>query len=505
MRRQRRIAPSGPSHPRVETGLPTYSDAEMAKFSDRFAGTMSLAGTPGYNDARMGFMHTYQEFPQLIAFCTCESDVVAAVNFARASHLRVVARSGGHSTAGFSVNDQMVVDCSGLSYVLIDRAARRARVGAGTSFRKLNLMLDAAGLHVPGGGCETVCVAGYMQGGGYGFTSRLFGLNCDHVVGVTLVLADGRVVRADAETEAELFWAVRGGTGNQFGILTEIEYRLVELDKLFGFGLRFPLLTKAGIQTAARVLADLQAGYSDSGVQGVGMQALLMNLPTAMHPKGQEPALCLRGVFNGTMAQAKAALGPLLAHVTDEEAQVEIWESGRYLHLNEVLLQTANPPGIDMPAVSMNTKPLVDCRIVTAHHGPDRWEEVIHHFLAAPDKTTFVAVELYGGAINEVAPEATAFVHRRDSLDLFAWSFWTFDQNAVAATEWLDRFGVIAGAMGGGRRYQNYPRRGNAGFAEQYFGTNLARLCAVKAAYDPTNLFAYEQSISPAPPQETAT
>jgi FAD/FMN-containing dehydrogenase len=504
MRRQRRVAPTGPMHPRVETGLPTYSDAAMAEFSGRFAGTISLAGTPGYNDARMGFMHTYQEFPQLIAFCTCESDVVAAVDFARRSRLKVVARSGGHSTAGYSVNDQMVVDCSGLSYVLIDRAARRARVGAGTNFRKLNLMLDAAGLHVPGGGCETVCVAGYMQGGGYGFTSRLFGLNCDHVVGVTMVLADGRVVRADPMTEPDLFWAVRGGTGNQFGILTEVEYRLEELDKLFGFGLRFPLTSRAGIETAARVMTDLQAGYSDGGVPGVGMQALMMNLPTASNPKGQEPALCLRGVFAGTMHQAKAALGPLLAHVTDEAAQVEIWKSGRYLHLNEILLQTANPPGIDMPAVSMNTKPLVDCRIVTTHHGPGRWAEVIRHFLAAPDKTTFVAVELYGGAINEVAPDATAFVHRQDSLDLFAWSFWTFDQNAGAATEWLDRFGAIAGAMGNGRRYQNYPRRGNAGFRAQYFGTNLSRLLAVKATYDPTNLFAYEQSLTPAP-QETAT
>lgn len=504
MRRQSRVAPFGPKHPRVETGLPTYTDAAMARFSGRFAGSLSLAGTAGYNDARMGFMHTYQEFPQVIAFCTCESDVVAAVTFAREAHLKVTARSGGHSTAGYSVNDQMVVDTSGLSFVLIDQKARRARVGAGTNFRKLNLMLDAAGLHVPGGGCETVCVAGYMQGGGYGFTSRLFGLNCDHVVGVTMVLADGRVLHADADNNAQLFWAVRGGTGNQFGILTEIEYRLVELDHLFGFGLRFPLSSKAEIETASRVLVDLQAGYSDGGVPGVGMQALMMNLPTAKHPDGQFPCLCLRGVYNGTREQAKAALGPLLAHVKDETAQVEIWKSGRYLHLNEILLQTVDPPGIDMPAVSMNTKPMVDCRIVTAHHGAERWEELLRHFLAAPDKTTFVAMELYGGAINEVAPDATAFVHRRDSLDLFAWSFWTFDKNAGAATAWLDRFGEIAGAMGSGRRYQNYPRRGNTGFREEYFGQNLDRLLAAKATYDPDNLFAYEQSLVPAPLQETA-
>lgn len=504
MRRQQRLSPAWFGHGKAETGLPAYSDAAMRALSTGFAGSVTLAGVPGYNDARMGFMHTYQSFPQVIAGCVCETDVVAALRFARDCGLTVVARSGGHSTAGYSVNDQMVVDTSGIAHVLIDRAGRRARVGAGTNFRKLNLMLDAAGLHVPGGGCETVCVAGYMQGGGFGFTSRLFGMNCDHVEAVTMVLADGTVVRACADRNEDLYWAMRGGTGNQFGILIEIEYRLVELDTLFGFGLRFPLSGPAEIATACRVLADLQAGYSDGGPLRIGLQALLMNLPTAASPKGQIPGLLIRGLYDGTEAEAKAALGPLLDHVTDEAQQIEIWRRGRYLHLNEILLQTADPPGIDMPAVSMNTKPLVDCRIVALHHGPERWADVVAHFLDAPDKTTFVAMEYYGGAINEVAPDATAFVHRDASLDLFAWSFWTFEANRDRATVWLDDFGRIAGAMGNGRRYQNYPRRGNADFREQYFGSNLDRLMAIKRRYDPTNLFAYEQGLLQDMPPETA-
>ncbi len=214
MRRQSRVL-SRSGLPSVETGVPRFSDAALASLSAGFAGSVSVAGTAGYNDARKGFMHTYQSFPQIIGFCVCESDVVAMLAFARDCGLRVVARSGGHSTAGYSVNDQIVVDTSGIAHVLIDRAARRARVGAGANFRKLKLMLDGTGLHVPGGGCETVCVAGYMQGGGYAFTSRLFGMNCDLVEAVTMVLADGSVARASAKKNADLFWAVRGGTGNQ--------------------------------------------------------------------------------------------------------------------------------------------------------------------------------------------------------------------------------------------------------------------------------------------------
>jgi FAD/FMN-containing dehydrogenase len=207
-------------------------------------------------------------------------------------------------------------------------------VGSGTPFRKLNLMLDAVGLHVPGGGCETVCVAGYMQGGGYGFTSRLYGMNCDNVVGFTLVLADGTVVRARQGDHEDLFWAVRGGTGNQFGVLVDVEYRLVELERLFGFGLRFPLTNKAEVETASRVLADLQKYYSDGGVPKISLQSLIMYLPTAGKPDGQVPGLNVRGVYDGTMAEAKAALGPILTHVANEAQQIEIWKSGSYLHLN---------------------------------------------------------------------------------------------------------------------------------------------------------------------------
>lgn len=465
------------------------------QLSARFAGSVSVAGASGYNDARMGFMHTYQSFPQIIGFCVCESDVVTLLAFAREAGLKVVARSGGHSTAGFSVNDQLVVDTSGINHVLIDPAARRARVGAGTNFRKLNLMLDGSGLHLPGGGCETVCVAGYMQGGGYGFTSRLFGMNCDLVEAVTMVLPDGTVVRASSENHTDLFWAVRGGTGCQFGIVIEIEYRLVELDEMWGFGLRFPLSCRAEIETACRVLRDLQRGYTDGGAPDIGIQALLINVPTAEQPTAQIPALLIRGLCNGSETRTRATLDPLLAHITDEARQIEIWQRGRYLELNEILLQTADPPGMDLPAVSMNTKPLVDCRIVAHHHAPERWREVILHFLSAPDKTSFIALECYGGAINAQPPEATAFVHRTDSLDMFAWSFWTFEDTETDATEWLDRFAQIAESMGTGRRYQNYPRRGAPDFAEAYFGTNLHRLIAIKQRYDPTGLFDYPQSL----------
>jgi FAD/FMN-containing dehydrogenase len=313
------------------------------------------------------------------------------------------------------------------------------------------------------------------------------------------------VLRASAEVERDLYWAVRGGTGNQFGVLVEIEYDLHELDTLFGFGLNWRLETAAEVETAARVLATYQAEFTKgASPEAMGLQALVMYLPTAEAPQGQVPQLLIRGVYDGTEAACRAALAPLIAPMADPDRQIEIWEEGRYLHLNEILLLTANPPGLDLPTVSMNTKPLVDGRIVHDLHGPEAWRRVLELFLRSPDKTNFLGIEAYGGAINARAPDFNAYVHRDDSVDLFAWAFWTFDAHERAARDWLAEFGEVAGAMSDGRRYQNYPLRGDHDFRRAYFGANLERLRAIKARVDPDDIFAFEQGIGAPPEKKSA-
>ena len=491
-----------------ETGLPTYKKKQLDKLRQRLStDRIVLAGEAGYNDDRMVFMHTYQHYPQVIVYCECETDVIAALKFARKSKLQVAARSGGHCTAGYSVNDQVVIDTSGLNHVIVDKDQNenRVRCGPGVMFRKLNRMLDYHQLHVPGGGCETVNVAGYMMGGGYGFTSRLYGMNCDRVVGVRLALADGCIVNANEHENQDLFWAVRGGTGNQFGVLLEITYEAVALKKkFFGFGLRWNMHHehKDDIARVSRVLELLQAEYSngDNAPANMGHQALLMYLPDEKHPDGQIPCLSLRGLYDGTRSEALAALGPLIDTLKDVSTDFEINEDKlHYTRLNEILLQTVHPPGNDMPNVSMNTKPLVEGWLINEHHSADRWRTVVEHFLKAPDKTCFIAMEFYGGKIAEPKPTDMAFVHRDPSIDMFSWAFWTFDAHKADTIEWLDKLGTLALGMGSGRRYQNYPRRGTENFLEAYFGENLPRLQKIKAEFDRDNLFWFEQSLGQKP------
>ena len=486
-----------------ESGLPDYKKKQFDKLQQKLAGRIQVAGAPGYNDDRMVFMHTYQQYPQIIIYCECETDVVAALKFARKSRLLVTTRSGGHCTAGYSVNDQVVIDTSGMNHVIVDTQKPSVRCGPGVPFRKLNRMLDFHNLHLPGGGCETVNVAGYMMGGGYGFSSRLFGMNCDRVTGVRVALANGDIVTANANENEDLFWAVRGGTGNQFGVLLEIEYNPVPLDrKFFGFGLRWNMRHKheADIERVCRVLEMLQAEYSNSGPPKMGHQALLMYLPDEDHPDGQIPSLSLRGLYDGSRDEAHAALGPIMDTLDDPQKDIEIWtHKHHYTKLNEILLQTVFPPGLDMPNVSMNTKPLVEGWLIKEHHSAERWRDVVDHFLNAPDKTCFIAMEFYGGAIAEPKPTDMAFVHRDPSVDLFSWAFWTFDTHEAASTGWLNELGAIAKPMSNGRRYQNYPRRGTDGFLEAYFGENLPKLKEIKQKYDPHNMFWFEQSIGDKP------
>lgn len=496
---------------KTETGLNAYKQKHLDKLKQKLSTDRVVeSADASYNDDRMVFMHTYQQHPQVIVYCTCETDVLAALWFARKSKLQVAARSGGHCTAGYSVNDQLVIDTSGMDHVIVDEDTPRVRCGPGVMFRKLNRMLDHFQLHLPGGGCETVNVAGYMMGGGYGFTSRLYGMNCDRVVGVRLALADGTIVNANKDENADLFWAIRGGTGNQFGILLEIIYEPVRLKhKFFGFGLRWNMRHKhkADIDRVCRVLEMLQRDYSNGkdSPRKMGHQALLMYLPDEKHPDGQIPCLSLRGLYDGTREEALAALGPLIDTLGDLTKDFEINEDKlHYTKLNEILLQTVHPPGNDMPNVSMNTKPLVEGWLIREHHSADRWHHVVEHFLNAPDKTCFIAMEFYGGAIADRKPDEMAFVHRDPSIDLFSWAFWTFDTHKDRTIEWLDTLGTIASGMGTGRRYQNYPRRGTKNFLEAYFGENLPRLKEIKKKVDPKNMFWFEQSLGevPKPPKD---
>ena len=191
-----------------------------------FAGTILVAGDPGYDDARAVFIGAIDRRPALIAQVSDARDVAAALRHAQDEGLPVAIRCGGHSGAGFGViDDGLVVDVRALKRVEVDLARRTVRAGAGLTWGELDAATQAHGLAVTGGRMSTTGIAGLTLGSGSGWLERKLGLTADNLVGATVVTADGDVVRADASQHPDLFWALRGGGGN-FGVVTEFELAL---------------------------------------------------------------------------------------------------------------------------------------------------------------------------------------------------------------------------------------------------------------------------------------
>lgn len=451
---------------------------QLARFEHELVGRIVLPGMPDYDACRDATgLCPFVSSPRIIVYCAVPNDVRLCLAWSHVHGWWVTCRSGGHSTAGYCVNDGVVIDVSEMNYVSVDPRLKQARVGAGTTFHELNSVLDTYRLHVPGGTCPDVGVAGYMQGGGYGLTSLMFGMNCDSVIEVTVMLADGRIVLANSDTNADLFWAIRGGTGNNFGVLLEAVYSLVELDDLWGFCLQWPL------EDAPAALLELQNSYTrDAMPAGLGYE------PAFVVADGT-PVFAIPGMFAGDRSAGLDALRSLLR--TGRPA-IRIDKRGSYADLNESLLEALT----EIPA---GTREVKQGGYVGSPLQLADWERVVRYFATSPTPYNMAVIEPYGGAISRHPASANAFVHRQPYMDFFVDSFYGNPGDLNKAQEWLNGFMELMQPFFNGHMYQNYPIRDFADFRWAYWGDAFNSLLFVKQKYDPENFFHFEQSISPYP------
>lgn len=444
-----------------------------------FRGTVVLPADAGYHHSRQLANRAFQFFPQLIAYCEVFADVRKSLEFARAMGLRVAIRSGGHCTAGFSANDGMIIDIGRLSYVHLDAATGRAVVGGGTRLGHLNAALDENGRHVPGGVCSSVAVAGHMQGGGYGFTSREFGLHLDSVAELRLMTASGEIITANQREHRDLFWAVRGGGSSHFGVVLEIVYETHPLPPLWGFGLKWSL------HDAPDALAALQADFMAPGTpRQLGYVAVLCY-------QDNEPCLLVRGTYNGTREAALSLLQPLFAR----GAELQFERTDTYNELNPFLLAHPAP----LPQVPDLARQEKQSALIERSLDPGDWRRIVDVFVTSPTPWNLLAVEPYGGRIADVPVEATAFIHRRAAMNVFCDVFWMDDEQRRPAIHYLDQMMASIAPYSNGHQYQNYPRRGATGHEHAYWGEAYRRLRAVKTAYDAHNFFRVPHGIEPLP------
>jgi len=461
---------------------PKLSWATLADLESRLSGRVVLPTDPDYNEARQESNPAFQAYPQAIAYCVSQADVQLCLVVARALGLWVALRSGGHSTAGYSVNDGLVIDTSELRGVVLDAPNALVHVAAGTDFDSFNAAMDGTGWHVPTGACGSVCVAGFVQGGGYGYTSRAFGIQSDCVESFRIVLADGLVYTASAAENPDLFWALRGGTGGNFGVVLQVTYRMVPLDQVWAFAIAW------NKPQAAEVLTMMQADYMKTGAPDA--LGYMMNLG---YVSGQ-PVYMVQGMYCGTPAVGKAVLAPLLAI---PGAQLLVDQVGTYPQMDKYLEDHPYSLPDQLPDNACETKASA---YIATPLTPDDWQMLIDYFDTSPNAWSLAYLEPYGGAINRYPVADSAFIHRAADMDIVVDVFWCDAAERATMEAWLAGFMQLLQPFTNGHVYQNYADSRLTDFRHAYWGEAFDRLLAVKQTVDPQNFFRFQQSISPVGP-----
>lgn len=437
-------------------------------------GGLVLPGEAGYPDAVRAYNPLFDaRKPAAVARCTRPQDVRACVEVAAKARMPIAARSGGHSYAGYSNPDgALVLDLRPMSGV--DTSADgTAVVGAGARLIDVYAGLAEAGRCLPAGSCPTVGIAGLTLGGGIGVLSRKYGLTCDRLVSAEVVTADARIIRVSAQEEPDLFWALRGGGGGNFGIVTSFTFATEPAPALTVFSLRFGATTADVVGTWQSWVADLPDELWTNCVISAG----------------SPPTVRVGGCFVGSVGECERQL-----------ARLGLAASSRFVTGKSYLDAMRYFGGCSQRSVAQ-------CHPESEGGVLGRESFVASsRILAEPaDPAAVVALldgrsgldlllDSLGGAVSRVAPDATAFPHRGAlaSAQIYANTGAGRDAATRQVSEVRDGLGAIAGAHG----YVNYIDPGLPDWADAYYGANLARLREVAKTYDPDGVFAFAQGLT---------
>ena len=489
----RRSAPASTA-PAAAPATSDPSAAEWAALAAALGGPLVRPGTPAYPTAVQLYDPRFDGArPQGIAYCSSPADVQRCIGFARRHGLPLAPRSGGHSYGGYSTGPGLVLDVTRMAAV--HAAEGRATVGAGTRMIDVYATLNAVGVSIPAGSCPTVGMAGLALGGGAGVVDRAYGLTCDRIASLQVVTADGRVVTADGSTNADLFWACRGGGGGNFGVVTSFEVTTFPTRPLTTFTLFWPWAAAAQVLPA---YLEWAPGAPDQ----LWANCLLTTDPGEPAPRAE---------VNGVWLGSPADLAPLLDRLQRAAGggAVASRAVGQSSFARAMLLEAGcgslSPAACRLPtqgrAGALSRQPsLAKSDYLTGPLGDGGVAAVLAGIEArrAQGARGAVGFDSYGGAVNRVAPDATAFVHR----DAIASAQYNADFPPGAspaflsgAQRWLDDWYTSLRPHVSGAAYQNYIDPGLAGWATAYYGSNLPRLQRVKAAWDPDDVWHFAQSI----------
>ena len=441
-----------------------------------FDGQVIAPGDPKYDQARTLFYGGMDRHPAVIIRVRSADDVARVLARARETGLPLAVRSGGHSVAGHSVADGgIVIDLSDMRDLQIDVEGKTAWAEAGLTAGEYTTAVAAHGLATGFGDTGSVGIGGLTLGGGVGYLVRKYGLTIDDLLAAEIVTADGQLLHLDADTNPDLFWAIRGGGGN-FGVVTRFQFRLHKVDSVYGGMLFLPATADA---IASFMSLAETAPEELSAIANVMPAPPMPFLPAEHHGKLVIMAML---VYVGDVKEGERVIAPFRALATP------ITDMVKPMQYPEIY-----------PPEQGDYHPMAASRTMFVDHIDRTVAEIILNYLRSSTGMMAVAqLRVLGGAMARIPVDATAFAHRKSRIMVNVAALYGQPEEKATHEAWVTDF-ATALQQGDDRGYVNFMGEdGEARIRAAYPGGTWNRLREIKARYDPTNLFRLNQNIPPA-------
>jgi FAD/FMN-containing dehydrogenase len=456
----------------------TIPQEDLAKLQSALGGSIHLPGSAVYDEARTVWNATVDKRPGAVVRCIGVSDVMQAVRFAKQNDLLVAVRAGGHNIAGKAVADgALLIDLSQMRAVTVDPAKRRAHVSPGARLADFDRETQAFGLTAPMGINSTTGVAGLTLGGGFGWTTRAFGMSVDALAGADIVLADGELHHVSASENPDLFWALRGGGGN-FGVVTRFEFELHPLGpKVLSGLIVHPFADAPEVLKKYRALVSRMP--DELTVWTVLRKAPpLPFLPVEWH--GRE-VMVLAACYAGDPDAGAKAMGPLRAIGRPIADVIGLNPFAGWQQAFDPLLT----PGARNYWKSHDFVDLSDPVL----------EELTGFSARLPTDECEIFIAHLGGAMGRVAADATAFAGRETKFVMNVHTRWQDPHDDARCIQWAREFFAATKPYAAATAYVNFLSDEDGDRLTSTYGGNYARLAEVKARHDPGNMFRVNQNI----------
>ncbi|WP_333739509.1 FAD-binding oxidoreductase [Streptomyces sp. IBSBF 2806] len=456
-------------------------------------GTLVRPGEASWAVARQLYNTRFDSLkPAAVAYVAHADDIRTVMAYARAHHTKVAIRNGGHSYGGWSSGDgRLIIDVSKLNRVRASGGT--AVVGAGAKLIDVYRALAAKGVTIPAGSCPTVGVSGLVLGGGHGVVSRAYGLTCDSLTRATIVTADGKQLTADATTNKDLFWALRGAGNGNFGVVTELQFTTHPAPQAVTGYLTWPWSRAAAVVKAWQEWGPSQPDEIWSSLH-------VANAP------GGTPTISVAAFCIGTYGQLQNAVDRLADRVGGPAASVSLrrrtyeqameayagcssFSSGAQCHL------PGSTPGRSAQGKLVRETYAARSDFFDVSLSAAGIQALLKQITSVQGGSGSIALTALGGAVNRVSPTATAFVHRRSRMLAQYIASWRAGTTGAAAQSWLNTAHKAMAPYASGAAYQNYADPTLTNWRKAYYGEALPRLTQLKKQYDPNGFFTYPQAL----------